>query len=84
MKLKECFLAFIDVFSDLGKEVLAFICLATGLVLIIKGLINGEEFVDLVKSVGIAYISGATIGGTSDAILKHLKDKASGFKKETE
>jgi len=80
MGIKDKFLAFVDVFEGLGKEVLAFSCLNIGLVLLVKGLINGQQFVDLVKSVGIAYIGGATIGGTSDAILQHLKEMAAATK----
>ena len=76
MSIKDKFLAFVDVFEGLGKEVLAFSCLNIGLVLLAKGLLNGAQFVDLVRGVGIAYISGATVAGTSDSILQHLKDMA--------
>jgi hypothetical protein len=81
MNIKDKFLAFIDAFEGLGKEVLAFACLAIGLPLLIKGLINGAQFVDLVRGVAIAYITGATVGGTSDAILQHMKDMATSLVK---
>ncbi len=74
--MKDKFLALVDVLEGLGKEVLAFCCLVSGLFLLIKGYLNGEQFTELVKTVSIAYISGATIGGTSDAILKHFKERA--------
>ena len=83
MSIKDKFLGFVDVFEGLGKEVLAFTCLAVGLPLLVKGLINGSQFVDLVRGVGIAYITGATVGGTSDSILKHLKEMAARVKGET-
>lgn len=76
MGIKDKFLGFIDIFEGLGKEVLAFTCLVVGCVLLFKHLIDGGQFVDLVRGVGIAYITGATVGGTSDAILKHLKERA--------
>lgn len=76
MDIKGKFLAFTDAFEGLGKEVLAFTCLAVGIPLLIKGMITGGQFVDLVKSIGIAYVTGATVGGTSDAILQHLKERA--------
>jgi hypothetical protein len=76
MGIKDKFLATIDLFQGLGKEVLAFTCLAVGIPLLIKGLINGAQFTDLVKTIGVAYVTGATVGGTSDAILQHLKEKA--------
>jgi hypothetical protein len=71
--LKGKFLAFIDLFESLGKEVLAFTCLTTGLCLLLKGVLTGQQFVDLVKSVAVSYIAGATVGGTADAVLAHLK-----------
>lgn len=76
MIAKEKFLSFIDAFEGLGKEVLAFSCLMVGFFLLMRGLVNGAQFVDLVKGVGIAYITGATVGGTSAAILEHLKEQA--------
>ena len=76
MSIKDRFLATVDLFEGLGKEVLAFTCLAIGIPLLIKGFINGSEFTDLVKTIGVAYVTGATVGGTSDAILQHLKEKA--------
>ena len=76
MSIKESFLAFIDCFEDLGKEVFSFAVLNMGLVLLIKGLINGQQFTDLVKAIGCAYIAGAAVGSTSDALIKHLEAQA--------
>jgi hypothetical protein len=76
MNVKELFLAFIDCFEDLGKEVFSFLVLVAGLILLVKTLITGQEFTDLVKAIGVAYIGGCAVGSTSDALIKHFEAKA--------
>lgn len=80
MNIKGYFLAFIDCFQNLGKEVLAFSVFFMGIILLIKGLLNGQQFTDLVKTVGVAYIGGCAIGSTSDALIEHLKAKVQSVK----
>ena len=41
--MKDKFLALVDVLEGLGKEVLAFCCLVSGLFLLIKGYLAGER-----------------------------------------
>lgn len=75
MNIKEYFLSFIDCFEDLGKEVFSFIVLGTGLILLVKSFLTGQQFTDLVKTIGVAYIGGCAVGSTSDALIKHLESK---------
>ena len=82
MKLKERFLALIDLFEGLGKEMFCFLVLDVGVVLLCKHLIDGGQFVDFTKCIGVAYITGATVGSTANSILSHLKNKASQLKTE--
>jgi hypothetical protein len=84
MKIKEVFFAFIDCFEDLGKEVFSFLVLGTGLILLIKGLVSGQQYTDLVKTIGVAYIGGCAVGSTSDAIIKHLETRALAIKDKLE
>lgn len=74
--VKELFLAFVDVLEGLGKEVFSFLVLLVGLILLIKTFITGQQFTDLVKSIGVAYIGGCAVGSTSDALIKHFEVKA--------
>lgn len=76
MNVKELFLALVDVLEGLGKEVFSFLVLAVGLVLLVKTFITGQQFTDLVKTIGVAYIGGCAVGSTSDALIKHLETKA--------
>lgn len=80
MNVKELFLGFIDCFEDLGKEVFSFVVLTTGLLLLVKGLLNGQQFTDLVKTIGVAYIGGCAVGSTSDALISHLEAKVAAIK----
>jgi hypothetical protein len=75
MNVKDAFLAFVDVFEGLGKEVFALTVLGSGLVLLCKGMLTGQEYVDAVKDIGCAYMAGAAVGSTSDALIKHLESK---------
>lgn len=74
--MKRYFLAIVDCFQDLGKEVLAFCVFFIGIILLTKNYINGEQFTDLVKTIGVAYIGGCAVGSTSDLLIKHLETKA--------
>ena len=47
-----------------GKESFAIMILIAGIVFRCKGLIDGAQFVDLVKSTGIAYLASHTINST--------------------
>jgi hypothetical protein len=76
MNLKEKFIAFVDLFEDLGKETFSFIVLSSGLVLLCKGLLTGQEFSSMVQAIGVAYIGGCAVGSTSDALIKHLEARA--------
>jgi hypothetical protein len=76
VNIKNYFLAFIDCFQDLGKETFSFVVLTSGLILLIKGILTGQQFTDLVKTIGVAYIGGCAVGSTSDALIKHLETKA--------
>lgn len=80
--MKGFFLAMLDLFEGLGKEVFCFLVLDVGVILLIKHLIDGGQFVDLTKSVGVAYIAGATIGSTAESILAHLKTLPAKIKTE--
>ena len=75
MNIKDAFLAFIDVFEGLGKEVFALTVLGTGLALLCKGLLSGQQYCDMVRAIGCAYMAGAAVGSTSDALIKHLESK---------
>jgi hypothetical protein len=75
MNIKDTFLGFIDVFEGLGKEVFSFSVLNIGLVLLCKGYVTGQQFTDLVKAIGCAYMAGAAVGSTADALIKHLESK---------
>lgn len=84
MNIKNLFLGFIDCFEDLGKEVFSFLVLTTGLTLLIKGIITGQQYTDLVKTIGVAYIGGCAVGSTSDALIKHLEAKVVSMKSKIE
>jgi hypothetical protein len=75
MNFKDAFLAFVDVFEGLGKEVFALTVLGSGLTLLCKGTLTGSQYVDLCKAIGVAYIGGCAVGSTSDALIKHLETK---------
>jgi len=80
MNVKDGFLAFVDVFEGLGKEVFALTVLGSGLVLLCKGIMTGQEYADTVKAIGCAYMAGAAVGSTSDALIKHLESKVAALR----
>ena len=84
MNIKDLFLGFIECFDDMGKEVFSFLVLTMGLVLLFKGLLSGQQFTDLVKAIGVAYIGGCAVGSTSDALIAHFKCKIEQVVKEKE
>lgn len=83
MNIKDLFLGFIDCFEDLGKETFSFLVLTLGLILLVKGFVTGQQFTDLVKAIGVAYIGGCAVGSTSDALIAHFKSKIEQVVKET-
>lgn len=74
--MKQYFIEFIDCFEGLGKEVFSFLVLISSLILLVRQIITAEQFTDLVKTIGVAYIGGCAVGSTSDALIKHLETKA--------
>ena len=64
MNLQKTISSFFGALGGFGKESFAVIILATGIVFCCKGLINGAQFVDLVKSTGIAYLASHTVNST--------------------
>jgi hypothetical protein len=68
---RETFLAAVGLFEDLGKEVFCFLTLCVALPLLLAHRIEGKEFVDLVKAVGVSYMA-ATGLDTTAAKLKDL------------
>ena len=78
--MKDYFLALVDCMEGLGKEVFSFIVLSSALVLLVKGILTGQQFTDLVKTIGVAYIGGCAVGSTSDALIKHLESKIAAVK----
>ena len=53
-----------NLFRGSGKESFAIVILIAGIVFRCKDLIDGAQFVDLVKNVGIAYLASHTINST--------------------
>jgi hypothetical protein len=53
-----------NLLKGLGKESFAVAILIAGIVFRCKGLIDGAQFVDLVKNVGMAYLASHTINST--------------------
>jgi hypothetical protein len=47
-----------------GKESFAVAILIAGIVFRCKGLVDGAQFVDLIKNVGMAYLASHTINST--------------------
>jgi hypothetical protein len=82
MNIKDQFLSILDVLEGMGKEVFSFIVLTSGLILLCKGLLTGQQFTDVVKAIGVAYIGGCVVGNTGDSILAHLKERAQAAIKE--
>jgi len=76
MNLKESFLDFVGVFDELGKETFSFLVLTSGLFLLVKGFLSGQEYTDLCRAIGVAYLASAAAGGASDALIEHLKQRA--------
>ena len=64
MNLQKIFSSGFGTLEGLGKESFALIILVTGAVFRCKGLIDGAQFVDLIKNVGMAYLAGHTINST--------------------
>ena len=53
-----------NLFKGFGKESFAIMILITGIIFCCKGLINGAQFVDLIKSIGITYLASHTVNST--------------------
>ncbi len=50
--------------NGLGKESFAVVILIAGMVFRCKGLIDGAQFVDLIKNIGMTYLASHTINST--------------------
>ena len=64
MNLQKIFSFCLNLFKGMGKESFALIILAVGVALCLKGLINGAQFVDLIKNIGMTYLASHTINST--------------------
>ena len=64
MKLQKYISFCSNLFKGFGKESFAIMILITGIVFRCRGLIDGGQFVDLIKSTGIAYLASHAINST--------------------
>jgi hypothetical protein len=53
-----------NMLSGFGKEFFAIAILVTGIMFRLKGLIDGAQFVDLLKNIGMTYLASHTINST--------------------
>jgi hypothetical protein len=63
-KVKDLISFLFGVLDGFGKECFALVILAAGIYFRLRGLIDGGQFVDLLKNIGIAYFAGHTINAT--------------------
>ena len=54
----------LGVFDGFGKECYVLILLVAGIVFRCRDLINGAQFVDLAKSLGVAYLASHAVNTT--------------------
>lgn len=64
MNLQQTVSFCLNLFNGLGKECFSIAILVAGIVFCCKGLINGAQFVDLIKSIGMTYLASHTVNST--------------------
>jgi hypothetical protein len=67
---------FLGILSGFKKSIVITITLALGMFLLVKGFINGEQFVDLLKDSLIAYISLSGVETVSATAAKWVATRA--------
>jgi hypothetical protein len=76
--MTRAFLAALDIFEDLGKEVFCFLVLCVTVPLLLAHFVDGGQYVDLVKSLGLAYLSATTVDKTAEKVRDLWQKKKEG------
>lgn len=66
---------FLEVFTDVNKTAVMAVLLILATIFRIKGLIDGEGFVDLLKTTTVAYYGTATVVHFTSMVKDHLATK---------
>lgn len=64
MNLQKSTTYYFNLLKGFGKESFAIAILIAGIVFRCKGLIDGAQFVDLIKNIGMVYLASHTINST--------------------
>jgi hypothetical protein len=74
--MKEQIADFLEIFTDTSKTLIMTCLIVLGAVFRVKGLIDGGQMVDIVKTTSIAYFSTVTAVHFVEMVKTHLQDKA--------
>jgi hypothetical protein len=70
-------LDFLNIFTGLRKSIVMLLLMIIGTYLILRGFLNGGQFVDLFKAVVISYFGANGVEHFSSMIQAHLESKNS-------
>ncbi len=73
---------FLEVLTDTSKTVVMAILLILATIFRIKGYVDGQGFVDLVRTTTIAYFSTATVVHFTSMVKDHLSSKLEELKNQ--
>ncbi len=73
---------FLEVFTDVNKTFVMAVLLMVSVFFRVKGYIDGQGFVDLLKTTTIAYFGTATAGHFTEMVRDHLSNKLEQIKSQ--
>lgn len=73
--MKQKVIDFLNIFSALNKSIVMFLLLAISIIFRVKGYLNGDNFVELIKSTVISYYGVTGLVHFTSMIKDHLASK---------
>ena len=69
-------LDFLNIFQGLRKSIVMLLLMVIGVALILKGFLNGGQFVDLFKATVISYFGANSVEHFISMVQAHLQSKS--------
>ena len=80
--MKQSLADFLEVFTDLDKTAVMAVLLVLSAIFRIKGYVDGQGFVDLIRTTTIAYFGTSTATHFTSMIKDHLSNKLEELKNQ--
>jgi hypothetical protein len=74
--MSDYLVSFLNIFTGLRKTIVMLLLMIIGVSFRVKGLLNGNEFVDLFKVTVVSYFGANSVEHFSSMVEAHLKSKS--------